>query len=103
LPSFTTGVEQTTTDLPSGYTLSQNYPNPFNPTTTMEFSMPQSGFASLKVYDLLGREIATLLNEERPAGSFRATFDASRLTSGTYYYVLKAGRYTATRTMIYVK
>ena len=103
LPSFTTGVEQTTTDLPSGYTLSQNYPNPFNPTTTMEFSMPQSGFASLKVYDLLGREIATLLNEEKPAGSFRATFDASHLTSGTYYYVLKTGSFTATRKMVLVK
>ena len=65
--------------------------------------MPQSGFASLKVYDLLGREIVTLLNEEKPAGSFRATFDASHLTSGTYYYVLKAGNFTATRKMVLVK
>jgi hypothetical protein len=103
LPSFTTSVEEVAGELPSGYTLSQNYPNPFNPTTTIEFSMPQSGFASLRVYDLLGREIATLLNEEKPAGSFRATFDASHLTSGTYYYVLKAGNFTATRKMVLVK
>ena len=103
LPSFTTGVEQSGTELPAGYTLSQNYPNPFNPTTAIEFSMPQSGFASLKVYDLLGREVMTLLNEEKPAGSYRATFDASALTSGTYFYVLRAGSFTATRKMALVK
>ena len=103
LPSFTTGVEQAGTELPAGYTLSQNYPNPFNPTTTIEFSMPQSGFASLKVFDLLGREVMTLLNEEKPAGAYRATVDASTLTSGTYFYVLRAGSFTATRKMVLVK
>jgi hypothetical protein len=98
-----TGVDLIGSSIPDRYILSQNYPNPFNPTTMIEFSMPQSGFASLRVYDLLGREIATLLNEEKPAGSFRASFDASHLTSGTYYYVLNAGNFTATKKMVLVK
>ncbi len=103
LPSFTTGVEQTGAELPAGYSLDQNYPNPFNPTTTIDFSMPQAGFVSLKVYDLLGREVATLVNEEKPAGSFRATLDASTLTSGTYFYTLRAGNFTSTKKMVLLK
>ena len=89
--------------LPAGYTLSQNYPNPFNPTTTIEFSLPQSGFVSLRVFDLLGQEIATLVNEEKAAGSYRATFDASNLPSGTYFYALKTAEYSSVKKMAILK
>ncbi len=103
LPSFTTGVEEIGGELPSGYTLSQNYPNPFNPTTTVEFTIPQSGFVSLKVFDVLGQEIATLINQEKGAGTYRATFDAANLPSGTYFYTLKAGSYSAVKKMVILK
>jgi hypothetical protein len=103
LPSFTTGVEQSGTEIPAGYTLSQNYPNPFNPTSTVDFTMPQAGFVSLKVYDVLGREVMTLVNEEKPAGSFRATIDASTMTSGTYFYTLRAGNFVSTKKMVLLK
>jgi hypothetical protein len=103
LPDFTTGVEELGGELPSGYSLSQNYPNPFNPTTTIEFSVPQSGFVSLKVFDLLGREVATLANEVKTAGNYRATFDARNLPSGTYFYSLKTDGYSSVKSMVIVK
>jgi hypothetical protein len=103
LPSFTTAVEEMGGTIPDGFSLSQNYPNPFNPTTTIEFSLPQSGFVSLRVFDLLGQEIATLANEERPAGTYQATFDASSLPSGTYFYMLKAGAYSEVKKMVILK
>jgi len=103
LPSFTTAVEEIGGTLPAGYSLSQNYPNPFNPTTTIEFSLPQSGFVSLRVFDLLGQEIATLVNEEKAAGSYRATFDASNLPSGTYFYALKTAGYSSAKKMAILK
>ena len=103
LPSFTTAVEEIGGTIPDGFSLSQNYPNPFNPTTTIEFSLPQSGFVSLRVFDLLGQEIATLANEERPAGTYQATFDASSLPSGTYFYILKAGAYSEVKKMVILK
>jgi len=102
LPSFTTAVEKVGGTLPAGYTLSQNYPNPFNPTTTIEFSLPQSGFVSLRVFDLLGQEIATLVNEEKAAGSYRATFDASNLPSGTYFYALKTAEHSSVKKMAFL-
>jgi len=103
LPSFTTGVEQVAGTPPEGYTLSQNYPNPFNPSTAIDFTLPVSGSVSLKVYDLLGREIMTLVNEQKAAGTYRATFDASHLPSGTYFYALKAGSFSEVKKMELVK
>jgi len=94
------------------YRLSQNYPNPFNPVTTITYQIPQTGFVSLKVYDLLGREIATLVNEEKPAGSYEVQFNSHSgegrsaiggLTSGIYFYQLKAGDYTETKKMILLR
>ncbi|HSP88659.1 MAG TPA: T9SS type A sorting domain-containing protein, partial [Ignavibacteriaceae bacterium] len=85
------------------YSLSQNFPNPFNPTTNIEFHIPGSGFVSLKVYDVLGREIATLVNEEKPAGSYEVEFNATSLSSGIYFYELKAGNFIQTRKMILIK
>lgn len=86
----------------SGLTIS-NYPNPFNPATTISFSLPKSGPASLKVYNLLGQEVALLINEELSAGRHQVKFDASRLASGIYVYILKANDFTATKKMILMK
>lgn len=97
--------------VPDQFELSQNYPNPFNPSTKIRFSIPnviasemkQSVLTTLKVYDILGNEIATLVNEERPAGSYEITFDASKLSSGTYFYKLQAGDFIHTRKMVLLK
>jgi hypothetical protein len=104
LPSITvTGVEEVGGTLPEGFALQQNFPNPFNPSTTIEFTLPASGFTSLRVYDLLGREVMTLVNEQKAAGTYRATFTATQLPSGTYFYALKAGTFSDVRKMMLVK
>ncbi len=76
----------TTSNLPDHYTLSQNYPNPFNPTTTIEYELPKDAFVKLIVYDILGREVQTLVNQEKAAGSYKVIFDGSNLSSGVYFY-----------------
>jgi hypothetical protein len=86
----------------------QNYPNPFNSSTTITYEMPQSGLISIKVYDILGREVATLVNEEKSAGSYEVQFNTysgnvRNLTSGIYFYRLTAGNYTETKKMILLK
>lgn len=73
----------------NSFILNQNYPNPFNPKTTVSFNIPETGFVTLKVYDLLGNEVAILVNEKRNSGSYVIEFDASELSSGIYFYVLK--------------
>ena len=88
---------------PNSYLLNQNYPNPFNPTTKISYSLPEASFVTLKVYDMLGREVSTLVNEMKPAGTFEAEFDASRLSSGTYAYKLTAGGYQIVKKMILTK
>ena len=85
------------------YRLDQNYPNPFNPSTTLSFVIGHSSFVSLKVYDVLGREIETIVNEEKPAGIYRVDFDGSKLTSGIYFYRIEAGDFIQTRKMILLK
>ena len=91
------------TQTPSEYNLAQNYPNPFNPATTIMYEIPQYVFVTLKVYDILGREVAKLVNEEKPAGTFNVEFDGKALTSGIYFYQLKAGNYSETKKMILLK
>jgi len=98
-----TAVEQEGSSLPSEFRLDQNYPNPFNPTTTIEFSIVKEGKTSLKVYDILGKEVATLVDEELTAGTYNAKFDAGNLSSGIYVYVLKTPNYTASKKMILLK
>ena len=98
-----TSVEEIPGELPGDYGLSQNYPNPFNPATTIEFSVPEAGFVSVRIYDLLGREVKMLVNEEKAPGSYRVIFDATDLPSGTYFYTLRAGGLTQTRKMILMK
>ncbi|MBI5471438.1 MAG: T9SS type A sorting domain-containing protein [Ignavibacteriae bacterium] len=87
----------------STYALRQNYPNPFNPTTEIRCEIPYAGLVTLTVYDLVGREIATLVNERKDVGVFSVRFDASNLSSGTYIYRLTTGDYTAVKKMIVVK
>ncbi|MCH8032515.1 MAG: T9SS type A sorting domain-containing protein [Bacteroidetes bacterium] len=85
------------------FNLFQNYPNPFNPTTTINFTISDLRFTILKVYDILGTEITTLVNEEKPAGNYEVEFDASSLPSGVYFYQLKAGSSIETKKMILLK
>jgi hypothetical protein len=99
----TSGVQKISQDIPDGYALSQNYPNPFNPTTQIEFTVAKAGMTTLRVYDLLGREVATLVDEHIPAGTFKATFDASSLTSGTYVYEIVSGDVRIVKRMMFVK
>jgi len=89
--------------IPDKYDLSQNYPNPFNPTTTINFNIPTKEFVVLKVYNVLGKEVATLVNETKNEGSYNVNFDASALSSGTYFYRLEAGDYTNVKKMILLK
>lgn len=85
------------------YSLSQNYPNPFNPVTQIEFSVPKSGNVSLIVYDLLGREVQTLINKNMTQGNYSVGFDGTHLTSGTYFYKMTSGDFTQTKKMILIK
>ena len=99
----TTPVEYENDQYPSNHFLSQNYPNPFNPATMISYQIPQAGFVTLKVYDILGREVTILINEEKPAGSYEVQFTASGLTSGIYFYQIKAGEYSETKKMLMIK
>ena len=83
-------VEEASNGLPTHFRLEQNYPNPFNPSTTISFSIPEKSFVTLKIYDMLGREVAELVNEELETGSFEKTFNASKLASGVYIYRIAA-------------
>jgi hypothetical protein len=85
------------------YSLSNNFPNPFNPTTNIRFQIADFGFVSLKVYDVLGNEITTLVNEEKPVGSYEVEFNASNLPSGVYFYRLQAGSFNQIKKMILLK
>ena len=88
---------------PAKFELKQNYPNPFNPTTSIECVVPSSEYVSLKVYDVLGNEVASLVNENKNAGSYRIDFNASTLSSGVYFYKITAGNYTETKKMMLIK
>ncbi len=88
---------------PMAFKLSQNYPNPFNPTTNVQFVLPENGFTSLKVYDMLGREVSTLINKNMPAGAHTVNFDASKLSSGIYIYKLEMGEQSLTKKMTLIK
>ena len=85
------------------YSLSQNYPNPFNPATLISFSIPNDEFVSLRIYDVLGREFAQIINERRRAGTYQIEFNGAALNSGVYYYTLTAGSYTETKKMMIIK
>ncbi|MFQ6674326.1 MAG: T9SS type A sorting domain-containing protein, partial [Fidelibacterota bacterium] len=96
-------VEEAQASLPEKFSLEQNYPNPFNPTTTIAFSLPRSGNVELVVYDLLGREVATLLNGWRPAGRHEVVWNASAMATGVYLYRLKSGDFAKTKKLLLLK
>ncbi len=106
-----TDVNETAPSLPTEFSLSQNYPNPFNPVTVIRYSIPNVEThrnaslrnVTLKVYDILGREVITLVNEEKPAGSYEVEFDGSKLSSGVYFYRIQAGSFTQTKKMMVLK
>ena len=100
---YSVGINQISSNVPERYTLSQNYPNPFNPSTVINFSLPVKGFVTLKVYDVLGQEVATLVNNVLTVGEYAYEFDASRLSSGIYFYTLKGENFVETKKMMLVK
>jgi hypothetical protein len=96
-------VRTISTVIPEAYSLKQNFPNPFNPTTKVRFNLPKTAFVTIKVYDILGREVSTIVNEELHAGEYEASYDAGSLSSGIYYYRLDAGDYSGVKKMILIK
>jgi hypothetical protein len=100
---FPTGVTPVSNQVPQVYSLAQNYPNPFNPSTTFKFGIPKTGLVKLVVYDIIGREVQTLVNEVKNAGSYSVTFDASKLSSGVYFYKLISNDFVDTKKMVLIK
>ncbi len=100
---FILGIEPTVDPIPDIYNLSQNYPNPFNPVTNIKFGIPESGNVRLVVYDILGREVTTLMNEHKNPGTYEVKFDASEIASGIYFYSLQTERVTETKRMLLIK
>jgi Secretion system C-terminal sorting domain len=94
---------ENTNEVVQDFHLEQNYPNPFNPSTSIQYRVSSISNVSLKVYDVLGNEVATLVNEEKPAGSYEVKFDAAGLSSGIYFYSLIAGNFAATKKMLLLK
>jgi hypothetical protein len=97
------GVNNNNSNIPTEYTLKQNYPNPFNPTTVISYALPKSGIVKLVVYDLLGREVKTLVNEFKAAGTYEITFDASGIASGLYFYRFEAGGFIDIKKIVLIK
>jgi len=103
-PPCIVGIRSSRMDeIPGTYLLSQNYPNPFNPSTSINYSMPKAGFVSLKVYDILGREVANLVNQYKQAGNYIVDFNASAFTSGMYFYKLEVNDFVSVKKMVLVK
>ncbi len=88
---------------PIKYNLSQNYPNPFNPTTTISYDIQNDGIVTIKIYDILGKEVKVLVNEFRQAGSYQINFDGYNLSSGIYFYKLETGNFVQTKRMALIK
>jgi hypothetical protein len=89
--------------IPGNYNLQQNFPNPFNPSTKILYSVPQSSTVQIKVFDVIGNEIETLVNEEKPVGTYELTWYAEGLPSGIYFYQLRAGNFVETKKMVLMK
>ena len=101
--STVVSVEQIADLLPESFQLKQNYPNPFNPSTTIEFDLLNNGHVTLSVYNVLGRRVATLIDERLTTGAYKTNFDASPFPNGVYYYTLETGSFKSTKKMILLK
>jgi hypothetical protein len=97
------GLEKIAGSIPNEYSLDQNYPNPFNPSTKISYSIKEEGLVTLKVYDILGKEIATLINENKPEGNYEVEFNASALPSGLYIYKIQSGSFSDVKKMLLTK
>lgn len=100
--SITTGIENIE-QIPNSFSLSQNYPNPFNPTTTIKYFIPQTSIVNISIYDILGREVTKLVNEEKLPGNYEVNFSGSNLSSGVYLYRMQAGSFSQTKKLILIK
>jgi hypothetical protein len=98
-----TDVQESFSAKPAVFALLQNYPNPFNPATTISFSLPSKGFVSLKVFDLVGREVATIVSEEMSAGNYTKRWNANGMPSGVYFYRLQAGSFSETKKLVLLR
>ncbi|MDR3626821.1 MAG: discoidin domain-containing protein [Ignavibacteriaceae bacterium] len=103
LYSSAAGVNDKKDEVAASYSLLQNYPNPFNPATIIKYGIPQSGLVTLKVYNVLGQEVACLVNKEQKAGTYNVTFDAAKLASGVYMYKIQSGNYSLIKKMMLLK
>lgn len=101
--SVPVSVDNENKNIVTKFSLEQNYPNPFNPNTMINFAIPQKGFVQLKVYDILGKEVAVLVNEEKNIGNYEINFDASYLSSGVYFYKMQVGYFAETRKMVLLR
>lgn len=97
-----TGVTTKQSKLPKVYSLDQNYPNPFNPSTTIQFALPEETHVTLRIYDVLGRLVATVINEEMMPGVYRATFDAKNLASGVYFYRIHTKGFVKSKKLVVI-
>ncbi len=97
------GINGEKEQTPMGFTLFQNYPNPFNPVTLIDYSVSKTGFITIKIFDILGRYITTLVNGERNPGKYAIKFNASQLTSGIYFCKMQAGSFEQTKKLILMK
>ena len=102
MAALISGIEDENGTIPNKFGLNQNYPNPFNPTTTISYSISEPATTSLKVYDMLGKEVKTLVNEHQNIGSYNIEFDASFLSSGVYFYIMKAGEFSDIKKLILI-
>jgi hypothetical protein len=98
-----TSIKTDQNSIPIGFSLEQNYPNPFNPSTTIEFSIPHTDFVTLKIYNLLGEEVASLVSERLTAGKYKYDWNAEELPSGVYFYKLNSGTFTQTKKMFLLR
>jgi hypothetical protein len=97
------GVNKISHEIPESFSLTQNYPNPFNPTTVISFQLPVTSFAIVKIYDISGNEIQTLVNEQLSPGTYEVDFDGTNYSSGVYFYSLVSGSFSSTKKMVLVK
>ncbi|MFZ1459514.1 MAG: T9SS type A sorting domain-containing protein, partial [Ignavibacteria bacterium] len=97
------GIRQLSSGVPSHFRLSQNYPNPFNPSTKISYELRVTNYVLLKVYDVLGNEVKTLVNEKQNAGTYEVSFDASNFSSGSYFYKLVTNGFIETKKMFLIK
>jgi hypothetical protein len=107
LGGVVTDIEESNVKIPTKFSLEQNYPNPFNPETKIVFSLPYAGNVKLKIFDVLGNEVSTLLNEFRAAGRYEVDFNidiiSNNISSGVYFYRIEADNFVSTKKMIYLK